>query len=394
MKILKNIFLFFFIVICLAGLGIFIFLKTLDVNKFKPQIAEELKKVLGREVELGDIGLQLTMKQGIALEIKYLQIAEDPQFDKESFVRIKAIKCDVDLQAYLKTKVVNVTNVSIESPQINLIRDESGVFNYQGIIDHLAASQVPPKTPAHTEAAAKPQIPEGLSTIIGDPVLVIKTIQLLDGNVHYQDKMPATAMNFSLNNIDVNVKNFSLDQPFILEAALSVFSAEQNIQGNGQVQLDLSHQTVAMNQLNFKSDLAKLSPVLLKQGIAALAPVNFDGNFKGQVVASIDELKAGSSGLTKLKLNLQLTQGEVKLKEIFSPFTQMTANVDMDATDLTVKDASAEFASGKIVVQGRLADYLKTQKPSFTMDMNQIQLMQVVDQALFPAKVEGKVSVQ
>lgn len=394
MKILKNIFLFFFIVICLAGIGVFIFLKTLDVNKFKPRIVEELKKVLGREVELGDIGLQLTMKPGIAVEIKYLQIAEDSQFGKESFVRIKAIKCDVDLQAYLKTKVINVTSISIESPQINLIRNESGLFNYQGIIDHMAASQVSPQVPAQPAVPAKPQTPESVSSIIGDPVLVVKTIELLDGNIHYQDKMPATAMNFSVNNIDLNVKNFSLNQPFIIEAALSVFSAEQNIQGNGEILLDLSHQSVLMKRLSFKSDLAWLSPVFLKQGIAALAPVNFDGGLKGQIVASIDELKAGNAGVTKLKLNVQLTKGEMKLKEIFSPFTQVTANVDADERDLMVKDASVEFASGKISVEGRLDDYLKTQKPSFRIDMDQIQLMQVVDQASFPAKVEGKVSVQ
>lgn len=394
MKILKNIFLFFLIIILLAGIGVYIFIKTLDVNKYKPQITEELKKVLGREVEVGNIDAYLTMKPGIVIELKYLQIAEDPQFDKESFMRIKTIKCDVDLQAFLKTRIINVTNISIESPQINLIRNESGVFNYQGIIDHVAASQTPPKEAADTEVAAKPQIQEKLSSMIGVPILIVKTIELIDGNVHYQDKMPATAMNFPLNNIDLNVKDFSLDQPFMIETALSVFSAEQNIQGNGQVQLDLTHQSVVMNRLNFKSDLAKLSPALLKQGIAALAPVHFDGNIKGKISASIDELKAGSAGVTTLKLNLQLAEGEMKLKEIFSPFTQMNVNVDMDETDLMVKDLSTGFASGKISAQGRLADYYKTQKPSFTIDMDQIQLDQVVDPALLPAKVEGKISLQ
>jgi hypothetical protein len=84
----------------------------------------------------------------------------------------------------------------------------------------------------------------------------------------------------------------------------------------------------------------------------------------------------------------------VKLKEIFSPFTQMTANVDMDEKDLLVKSFSTGFASGKISAQGRLSDYLKTQQPSFNIDMDQIQLAEVIDPALVPAKVEGKIAFQ
>ncbi len=392
MKVLKTILIVFVVIFLLAGIGLTVFLKTLDVNKFKPQIVEQLQKTMGRNVTLGNIALKLSLTSGIAVELKDFSIAEDPAFGQNNFMNVNAVSLNVDAMAYLKSKTVSVTKLSIEKPQVTLVRNEAGVFNYQSIVDHATGANQTSGTP--TNGTAQPATTNPSASPAALPLILVKSIELNNGEVTYQDKMPATLMTVPLKDIDVRINNFSLDKPFIIDAKLSVFSQNQNIQSNGQVAIDMTAQSAEVNRLTVKSDLSQLSTDQLKQAIASLAPVNFDGGMKGLVNVTVDKLKAGSAGLTSMNANVQLTQGEVKLKEVYTPFTQMAADVDLTESDVMIKNFSTDFASGRITVQGRLDDYLKAQKPTFKIDVNQIQVAQIIDPATLPAKVEGKIALQ
>jgi uncharacterized protein involved in outer membrane biogenesis len=391
MKVLKTILIVFIVLFLVAGIGAYIFIKTLDVNKFKPQIVEQLQKALGRNVALGNISLKLSLMSGIAVELKDFSIAEDPAFGQNNFANVNAVYLNVDAMAYLKSKTVSVTKLSIEKPQITLIKNESGVFNYQSIVDHATGANQSSPTTTNT---AQPATTNNSSSPAALPLILVKSIELNNGEVLYQDKMPATAMTVPLKDIDVRVKNFSLDKPFIVDAKLSLFSQVQNIQSTGQISIDMGKQSAQVSHLTVKSDLSQLSTEQMKQAIASLAPINFDGGMKGLVNVSVDTLNAGSAGLTSMKANVQLSQGEVKLKEIYSAFTQMTADVDITEADVMLKNFTTDFASGKITAQGRLDDYLKAQKPTFNIDINQLQVAQIVDPAMIQDKVEGKITAQ
>ena len=62
MKILKIMFLAIFILIILAAAGAFIFIKTFDINRYKPQIVAQAASALNRKVDFESAGLDEAMK--------------------------------------------------------------------------------------------------------------------------------------------------------------------------------------------------------------------------------------------------------------------------------------------------------------------------------------------
>lgn len=391
MKILRNILLTLVVIFILAFIGIFIFIKTLDVNKFKPQITEQIQKILGRPVSLQSIDLALSFRQGIAVELKNLKIGEDPKFGNNDFLTVQSVFLNVDAIEYLKTKTVSLTKLTIEKPTVSLIRNEGGIFNYQSIVEHaMSADHQAVSSPEVSSSAA----PKTTSQAAALPLLIVKSIELNHGEVMYQDNMPATLMTIPVKDIDVRIRDFSLDKSFIVEAQLSVFSQGQNIAGQGEVSLDMSQQLVYAKRFSIKSDLAQIVPDQLKGAIAALAPVNFDGGFTGELAVTVDQLKAGSQGLMELQSNLALAKGSLKLKEIYSPFSNMTADVDINQSDVMIKSFVADFSGGKIKLQGRLDDYLKAQKPSFKLAIENVSPAGVIDPKVLPAQLEGKLNAQ
>ena len=69
MKILKIILFSFVVLIFLAVIGLFVFLKTFDVQKFKPQIVKSASDALGRQVDFSGIALKVSLRDGIAPSI-------------------------------------------------------------------------------------------------------------------------------------------------------------------------------------------------------------------------------------------------------------------------------------------------------------------------------------
>ena len=76
--------------IALAAVGALLVAVVLlvDVNRFKPEMEQELGRVLGRTVTLGRIHLAL-LDGG--LRIDSIAIAEDPAFGREPFIRSQSL---------------------------------------------------------------------------------------------------------------------------------------------------------------------------------------------------------------------------------------------------------------------------------------------------------------
>ena len=89
---------------------------VIDVNTFRPQIEEELATVLGRQVKIGNMSLSLL--QG-SLAADDLAIADDPAFSHQPFVKAKALKVGVELMPLIMSKVLNVTDLTIDQPQVS-----------------------------------------------------------------------------------------------------------------------------------------------------------------------------------------------------------------------------------------------------------------------------------
>jgi AsmA protein len=97
------------------------------VNQFRPAIEEKASAALGRKVEVGNLSLSLLSG---ALSAENLSIGDDPKFSSSPFLTAKSLKVGVEIMPLIFSRTLNVTGVAIENPQVTLLRNPAGQWNY------------------------------------------------------------------------------------------------------------------------------------------------------------------------------------------------------------------------------------------------------------------------
>src|SRR4029077_16210089 len=95
----------------------------IDANAFRPKLESELTGTLGRSAKVGNLSLSL-FSGGVTADA--LSIADDPAFIKTPFVQAKSLKVGVELIPLIFSKTLNVTELTLNQPEISLIKSENG----------------------------------------------------------------------------------------------------------------------------------------------------------------------------------------------------------------------------------------------------------------------------
>src|SRR5580704_18324240 len=115
---------------------------VLDPNQFRPLLQSKLSEALGREVTLGDLRLSILSGSVTAND---LSIADDPAFSKVPFVRASSLQAGIELKPLLLSRKLNITGILVDQPQIDLVENAEGVWNFSSI-GAKSAPAAPPTT--------------------------------------------------------------------------------------------------------------------------------------------------------------------------------------------------------------------------------------------------------
>src|SRR6266436_5660491 len=86
----------------------------IPVNQFRPTIEEKASAALGRKVQLGNMSLSLISG---SLSAEDLSVGDDPKFSSAPFLTAKSLNVGVEIMPLIFSKTLNVTGVTIASPQ-------------------------------------------------------------------------------------------------------------------------------------------------------------------------------------------------------------------------------------------------------------------------------------
>jgi AsmA protein len=95
----------------------------IDANTFRPTLESDLTTALGRQVKVGNLSLSLLSG---AVSADDISIADDPAFSKSAFVQAKSLKVGVEMVPLIFHKTLNVTELTLNQPEISLVRSENG----------------------------------------------------------------------------------------------------------------------------------------------------------------------------------------------------------------------------------------------------------------------------
>lgn len=173
----------------------------IPVNRFRPTIEEKASAALGRKVQVGDLSLSLL---GGALTAKDLSIGDDPKFSPSPFLTAKSLSVGVEMMPLIFSKQLNVTGITIDEPQVTLLKNPAGDWNYSSIGGSSSGS---PAAPAKGDAK---QAPANSSSGSSTPDISVKKLELKNGKIIIgvtnsqkrttYDKVNVTASDFSMNS--------------------------------------------------------------------------------------------------------------------------------------------------------------------------------------------------
>lgn len=379
MKILKIALISLGALIVVAVTAAIIFIKTFDVNRYKPQIISEASKTMSRGVDFVKADLGISLTQGISLKISDFSIAEDPEFGQGNFFSVKEISVGVDALSYLLRKKVEISSIIINSPQVTIIRKKDGRINAQTIAKPAQAGQEPLKSSPAAAAVALPAI-------------MISTIKNLNGTVNFIDYSFEPAIRLEVKDLNSTLSKVSLTQVFPFTVSAAILSDKKNISIEGKAQFDLKTNQVTISELKGISELAEILmakiPVAFPMASGAVLP----NSLKGQLNFNLDKLIAGPDGLATMAASASLANTSLQFKELASLIQDLAADIKVTEKNIALEKASAKINEGLITAAGGLEDYSVKQEYHFEGEIKDLKLQELIAQDKSPVKAEGIVS--
>ena len=341
------------VVLIVVGVLIVLILITpflIPVNQFRPTIEEKASAALGRKVQLGDLSLSLLSG---SLSAENLSIGDDPKFSSAPFLTARSLKVGVELIPLIFSKTLNITGVTIDTPQVTLLHNPAGVWNFSSLGGPAAKAQAK-QAPAQKAAA---------------PELSIAKLELKNGKITVGATISQKRSTY--NNLNITATDVSMVSKFPV-------TVTADLPGGGKFKLDgtagpVDQEDTSLTPLDAKLAISSLnlaSTGFLDSSAGLGGVVDLDGTLnsqggeaetKGNVKLSKALLVAGGSPAgvpvtvnfgTKYNLRkntgvlspsvLKIGSAAAHLSGTYETAGDATAvKIKMDAKDMPAKDLEA-----------------------------------------------------
>lgn len=179
----------------------------INANSFRPKLEFELTQTLGRQMKVGNLSVSIFSGSVNADDIS---IADDPAFSKTNFVHAKSLKVGVELIPLIFSKTLNVTDLTLNQPEINLVRSQNGEkWNFSSLGNNTGTAQPPAQpTPANAQSS-------------GPPKLSVDKLKVSNGRVSIS-QLGSTQPARIYDKVDVEVSRFSFNSSFPFKMSVSL----------------------------------------------------------------------------------------------------------------------------------------------------------------------------
>lgn len=290
----------------------------IDVNKYRGTIQNQLESRLYRPVELGPMSLGVFP---LRVEVQSVNIGEDPRYRSQfPFAQVGQLDISVKLLPLLN-KEIEINSLTLRRPEIELIKDAGGVWNFSSIgkaPQSAAQANVPkaprPASPQPPGAAAKPEASGGSS-------LSLSKLSIADGQIAVTDLQKGQPRAV-YDHIDLTLKDYVPDHPFSIDLAV-------HLPGKGAETLSLTGKGGPINEAQ-----ALATPF---DGTLKLKEVSLTGVEKflnSSALQGTDASVSGSANLTSASGKLA-SKGSLKINDAVIRNTEVgyPIAVDFDVAD-------------------------------------------------------------
>lgn len=252
----------------------------INVDSFRPDLEKKLSAALNRDVKIGKLDASLLSGGASASGIN---IGDDPAFNKGPFLRASSVKVGVELMPLIFSRQLKVTGITVQKPEITLLKNAAGKWNYSTI------GGTEKKTTAE---------PEGKST----PQISVAKFEISDGTVRVGHSGQGAGKESVYQNVNLVARDISASSamPFTLSAKMP---AGGSLEVEGQAG-PLNQADAAKSPLDAKItlkhlDLSATGFVDASSGVGGI--LDFDGHVKSDGRRLHSEGKAKAADLRVVK---------------------------------------------------------------------------------------------
>jgi AsmA protein len=243
-----------------------------NVNSFRPQIESTLGTTLGRPVKVGNLSLGIFSG---SVGADQLSIADDPKFSSAPFIQAKSLQVGVELMPLIFSKQLNVTKIVIDHPDMTLLRNREGVWNFSSLGKSAQPAEKTSGAPANVNVAK---------------------LDLNDGSVTV-GSLTGKRKPIVYNNVNITIRNFSFTDRFPVIASVG-------LPGGGSLKIDgtagpINSTDTALTPVQAKLTIKKLDlsqSALVDPELGITGSADFDGTLTsdGHIAKAAGTLKATS----------------------------------------------------------------------------------------------------
>ncbi|HKB98672.1 MAG TPA: AsmA family protein [Terriglobales bacterium] len=287
-----------------------------NVNNFRPQIESTLSMALGRPVKVGNLSLGIFSG---SVGADQLSIADDPRFSSAPFIQAKSLQVGVELMPLIFSKQLNITKIVINHPEMTLLRNREGIWNFSSLGKSAQPGEKTSSTPANVNVA-KFDLDDGTVTV---------------GSLSGKRKP------IVYNKVDITMSNFSFTRSFPVVASVG-------LPGGGSLKIDgtagpINSTDTALTPVEAKLAIKKLDlsqSALVDPELGITGSADFDGTLTsdGRIAKATGTLKA-----TALKLVPKGSPSGEPVQIIFA--------VEHDLKNESGKVVQGEIAIGKALAK-------------------------------------------
>jgi AsmA protein len=306
-----------------------------NADTFRPAIERQLTRTLGRDVKLGDLHLSVFFRSLVATD---LSIADDPNFSAAPFLTAREVRIGVSLRRLIFSHELVLRDFEIESPQINVIRDSSGAWNFSSV-GHRASTGAPASGGVAESGAS------GTSKEIAGPLpdFFVDRFAIADGRVVFST-VPGQGQAAVYDHVNFTGSDFAFASRFPIE-----FSAD--LPAGGAIKVSghlgpINGTDAAATPLEAQITVNGFDPVGAgfldpEDGLSLLADLNVHSAFDGQTFTT-----KGTVHMENLKLRKDAAAAPKPLDLIYSGTHRVRENSGQ------IDDAMIKVGDAEIHVSG------------------------------------------
>lgn len=376
------------IIIALLGLiilGVGALYFFFPYNKVKTVAKNFVRETYNRDVDFKGASLAL-----IGIKINDFRISEEGTFENGIFVEASEAVLKAEILPLLTGKI-RIKKLFLNGVKVNVIKNNDGKFNFDNFI--------PVKTDTVDTKSQKSSSSNNISVFA-------ENIDLKNSSVHYEDKQAKT--NFDIDNLNLSVKDFSLNNFFSFNLNLETSLKMDNVnltpvtidlQGKADLaNLNMSEAYIDINPLTLMYKEAKMSfNGQMKSFTNSL--VNLEGRIEGindRIIKSVTPADLPVFALPPadlaVKANVDLDNSKANITKadisLGNSYIKNEANVDFSSEDL-IYDAKTDFYVSLTDIYKSAKEMLKEIAPEGIISGN----IKTISAKPEP-KVKGKISLK